>query len=749
MLRASALRALTVLTLWPGPLAASSAETADLRLRELAASVGQRERLMRVGLEAAHAVSLAGSPSFRVLDARSGEPLWKAAFQGKLHVVAHGGPEQGAPLVYRIQAGAFESEEAARKELPRLEKLAGVAGVVQHDPDRGTWRVRLGQEKERLALNPYLERLRQAGLAGLWIAEEAGVGAASTVLRLVDASYESFAASGSRLIAVPDGNEPLELDGKPYRGVIELRLNASGLVQPINWVELEQYLLGVVPAELGPEIWPQLPALAAQAVAARTYAWRNRGQFEQQGFDLCASARCQVYGGASIEHAMSDRAVWDTRGEILMWQAVPIHALYTATCGGHTENVKEIFPDQAQEPYLRGVPCRAEAGGPGAAPASLAGRSITPLLDESGTDVTRDWALLASAEVLEQPTQQAHEAPTPAQLRSWTRALARLAGRPEPAGEPPELATLGIAAAALLADMGWEERARLLLASEDVAALLRDPSAQLLPSPERSALAYLVWVEGLKPLPDGRFEAGSAPTCARLAPALARIGESYDAFNLRAVLFAGLDGERLRLMEGKTEVRLPLAPHPYLFGRAGGRQVSLARLDLWPGDRLRLRTDSTGAVDFLELLPPVKGTADDRSVEVFSWEVRKSRRELEAAINRRLSVGALKELQVVRRGVSGRIVELRVVGSDGASLVRGFDLRRLLDLRELPRVVEIQNDRDGELAAAVFAGKGWGHGVGLCQVGAYGMALRGSDYRTILAHYYRGAELTRLEAEGH
>jgi stage II sporulation protein D len=518
-------------------------------------------------------------------------------------------------------------------------------------------------------------------------------------------------------------------------------------VQPINWVELEQYLLGVVPAELGPEVWPQLPALAAQAVAARTYAWRNRGQFERDGYDLCDSARCQVYSGSSIEHALSDRAVWDTRGEILVWQAQPIHALYTATCGGHTENVSEIFPDQAQEPYLRGVACRAEASPTGAAPATLQGRGVSPLLDESGTDVTRDWALLAAAAVLEPDAASAHEPATAAALRGWTRSLAALAGLPEPAGELAEPATVGMAVAALVQDMGWEERARLMVAREDLAALLRDPEAEALSPRERSAIAYLAWLEGLRPWPDGRFRADRVPTTARLAPVLARIGDSYDAFRLRRAQFTGLAGETLRLVDGKTELSLPLAPRPYLFGRAGGRPVAVERLALWPGDTLRMHIDPDGAVDFLELLAPVKGSADDRSVEVFSWEVRKSRRDLETAINRRLSLGTLKELQVVRRGASGRIVELRVVGSEGTSLVRGFDLRRLLDLRELPRVIEVQRDRNGELAAAVFAGKGWGHGVGLCQVGAYGMALRGSDYRAILSHYYAGAELTRLAAE--
>jgi stage II sporulation protein D len=68
----------------------------------------------------------------------------------------------------------------------------------------------------------------------------------------------------------------------------------------------------------------------------------------------------------------------------------------------------------------------------------------------------------------------------------------------------------------------------------------------------------------------------------------------------------------------------------------------------------------------------------------------------------------------------------------------------LLDLRENLVVLEPQRDAQGRLDAVVFAGKGWGHGVGLCQVGAYGMAVRGADYRQILSHYYSGASLTEI-----
>jgi stage II sporulation protein D len=130
---------------------------------------------------------------------------------------------------------------------------------------------------------------------------------------------------------------------------------------------------------------------------------------------------------------------------------------------------------------------------------------------------------------------------------------------------------------------------------------------------------------------------------------------------------------------------------------------------------------------------------------VYQWEVRTSGADLEASINKRVSVGKLRDLRVLRRGVSGRIVQIEVVGSTGSTVVSGFDVRNLLDLRESLTVIELQRDASGTILAAVFAGKGWGHGVGLCQVGAYGMALRGANYREILLHYYPGITITKSD----
>jgi stage II sporulation protein D len=723
------------------------ADAIDDRLGKLAGAAGQPEPIMRIGLEAAHSMTLSGTRSFQIVDLDTGAAVWKPAFKGSLSVVAEGGPVEGAPSIFRIQVGAFADKQSAEQEKQRLEQLAGVSGVVHHDPDRGNWRVRLGGASSRSRLEPLVDRLRDSGLQGLWIAEEPATSQSGVSLRLVDEHFDSLLTGHQRLALIPLSGGFVDVEGTLYRGVIELRVTGYGTVRAINWVNLEKYLLGVVPAELGPEVWPEIEALKAQAVAARTYAWRNRGQFGEEGYDLCATPRCQVYKGKSAEHPLSDRAVLATREMILVHEGKAIIALYTATCGGHTEDGAAIFPEFDQ-PYLAGVPCRAEDHRLASLRHTVKGRVIAGIVDEAGVDVTRDHALLQVAGVYPAQRTTGSDARQPTsgtELRSWTTALTRLAGLPAPAGAPPVNDSLGPVLAATLADLGWDRRAQTLLSDEDLPALLRDSTFEALAPAEARALAYMALQGILQPYTDGSYHIERQPSQARLSPILVAVGETYRAFGLKEGVVSDIEGSSVRLIRGKSKIRLSLAADPSLFDRVAGKPVAVQSLGLWPGDRVRYRTNPAGVIDFLELRPPVKGVTDDRSSSVYSWEVRKTRRTLEAKIAERVSVGRLKDLKILRRGISGRVVELEFVGTSGSAVVKGFQIRGLLGLRDLLTVIEIQRDPQGEIRAVVFSGKGWGHGVGLCQVGAYGMALRGASHVDILAHYYQGATLQRIE----
>jgi stage II sporulation protein D len=84
-----------------------------------------------------------------------------------------------------------------------------------------------------------------------------------------------------------------------------------------------------------------------------------------------------------------------------------------------------------------------------------------------------------------------------------------------------------------------------------------------------------------------------------------------------------------------------------------------------------------------------------------------------------------------------------VLGSDGEVVLKGLRVRWGMNLRENLFVVDRELDGKGQVERFVVTGKGWGHGVGLCQVGAFGMALSGSTFEEILQHYYTGVTLQK------
>ena len=99
---------------------------------------------------------------------------------------------------------------------------------------------------------------------------------------------------------------------------------------------------------------------------------------------------------------------------------------------------------------------------------------------------------------------------------------------------------------------------------------------------------------------------------------------------------------------------------------------------------------------------------------------------------------------MVRRGASQRSIETEIAGSAGRRTVRALRLRTLLGLRDSLFSFDIERNAQGEVLGISFYGRGWGHGVGMCQVGAYGMALDGAGYEDILKKYYKGIDLKKL-----
>ncbi|MDB4949469.1 MAG: Stage sporulation protein [Gemmatimonadetes bacterium] len=182
----------------------------------------------------------------------------------------------------------------------------------------------------------------------------AGSGSVSVDVRGADGISIARTVVPAPAVARPANGEVLSLRGNPYRGEVVLQPSTSGALTAVNRVDMEAYLLGVVPRELGP-VGSQYPEAAkAQAVAARTFAVKHLGGRSRQGFDVYASTADQVYGGMAAEVPMVSEAVRASRGEILTYGGTPIEAFYHSTCGGRTAGVDEVW-NQPPVPYLISV----------------------------------------------------------------------------------------------------------------------------------------------------------------------------------------------------------------------------------------------------------------------------------------------------------------------------------------------------------------------------------------------------------
>lgn len=161
-------------------------------------------------------------------------------------------------------------------------------------------------------------------------------------------------STGPVRVVARDGGAVM-IGDRTYRGAALIMPRQGGRVTAVNVVDLERYLLGVVPREIGARPADEIEAVKAQAVAARTYAIGNLGGRDELGFDFYATVRDQVYGGAADEDSIATRAVTETRGEIITHAGRPILAYYSSTCGGRTAAIEQSWPWRTPLPYLQSV----------------------------------------------------------------------------------------------------------------------------------------------------------------------------------------------------------------------------------------------------------------------------------------------------------------------------------------------------------------------------------------------------------
>jgi len=522
--------------------------------------------------------------------------------------------------VYRLQVAALRDEAQAVELARRLADRHGLTADAHFDAGVGLFRVRLGRFARRDDAESARRRVEGSGLAGTWVVTEGGTLSRPGLLVVRDG--RAVRVPGRWLRVRDTAGRGLPVGEHRYRGDLLVFLNPRGSLNLIGELPVEDYLRGVVPAEMGPNQYGRIEALKAQAVAARTYVLRNLGDFREEGYDICATPRCQAYRGMSAEHWLSDRAIAETADQVLVWHDELVDARYSATCGGHTEDVALVFPQERHE-YLKGVPC------PEGEVRVIEGSELegTPLLD----------------------------ALTP-----------RLGVLPAASG-------------------GEGDGGRSVLRRR-----LRDEEG------------FFLGVE--------------------------RTG-------------AGITVLRLRTPAGERRVALPEGLATFRRRGTGSFATDLALL---PGDPVTLWWEGPALAAVVQEVDSAQSPLDRRHPRA-AWTRFHSDRELAGRIEQRYPGLGFAYLEPLDRGVSGRVGAVRLVGRSGRTqVVEGLAVRWTLDLPDTNFTVRrtIQGGAPGYL----FTGTGWGHGVGLCQVGSYAMAGRGLGYRDILEHYYTGVELVRVRS---
>ena len=163
--------------------------------------------------------------------------------------------------------------------------------------------------------------------------------------------FKATGTSASDCIAI--ATDKAGLNKACYNGEFIVTANGNKL-NAINVIDIEDYLRGVVPYEIGKLDESKFEALKAQAVAARTYAYKHFGSRVAQGFDVYADTRDQVYKGLHSATALTDKAVRETEGVVMTYNGEFITAYYHSTCGGETEGV--VTWGRPDHPYLKNKP---------------------------------------------------------------------------------------------------------------------------------------------------------------------------------------------------------------------------------------------------------------------------------------------------------------------------------------------------------------------------------------------------------
>ena len=638
-------------------------------------------------------------------------------------------PLAGAVVRYAVQVSAISDQVSATTLAGKIRTETGLRVDMVFDPAGGVYRILAGDFAKSEDATPTRADLTDRGYGkDMLVVRRPSDEKFENRFAIEDDEGDRHTVAGRTVLVMPITAETLTIDKQPYRTAARLFINARGLLNVINELNMEDYLRGVVPAEMGPTVYDELEALKAQAVAARTYAYRNLRQFEAEGYDICPGPACQAYKGFGGEHEMSTRAVTATSGLVLTYDGAPIDALYTSTCGGETSDVGTMFPGR-NEPYLKRARCVEMEM------VSIAGRADSGLLTDQQVQARLFAALAGLPETAESWSAR--------DVARATVAAMKLAGWTETPQPLPASSRRGDVLQYLDTMLALASKARILTMPEDRRYWF--PQTASPDGVPHLAAAFLVKY-GINPAQYiDRVSLAQPIPREELYALLGAWVREHGVIQDGEGKILSIDGRKVTLKQkGETSSHTLPAGIP-IFRRLGDRLQEYTSVPVMIGDRMTVLMSPSKTPIAAIVLANYDGAAFDRTSSYSNWTRTFRADELVPMINRRNPIRQLIDIRPLAVDASQRVTELEVKAEGGRTFVlKGLPVRWSLGVPDNLFVYEKTRDADG-VDRYTFYGKGWGHGTGFCQVGAYGMAFRGWTFDRILKHYYTGVELVPMK----
>jgi stage II sporulation protein D len=713
---------------------------------------------IRIGLTtSATEIRISSTGEYYVMDKKpesTREPI-----RGEIWIRAEKEGEENSD-VYRIQVASFSNAATAVDLKNSLADKFKFPVIVRENSATGTNQVRIGEFPDKEDAQSLLKRLIESGYGDAFLVKDnvtTGGGRSALTLRGQNDLFRLTQAGF--LLSPSSGTSFLCVDGKPYRGLLDVFLNKSGKITVVNQLGMEEYLLGVVPAEMSPASYPDFDALAAQAIVARTYALKNIGRYGSEGFDLSDDTRTQVYGGVTAEKDATNDAVRRTSGLAIYYEGKPIDAMYMSTCGGRTEDSSAVF-DTPDVPYLKSVFCAIESG-PEMGATVLEG---THELEQSivandGSIANRNIELARALGLIEPNLKLSQDflaSPVKRdEVVQWVDNARRIA-RKANSDDPPIPADLETRSGFLkyAAESFFGSRdIRRTLSTRDLAYYLGNlKDGDSVPDSARYALTYLMQAGLWRPNPDNMAYPDALVSRSDAIFTLVNWIEAARPDIMQKGSFVSATwpetghapNPAISIKRGNRTREYRLSDRLSLFRLDSGRITPVSTLKILGNENLSFHRGDSGAIDFLQIELSPSGASSDRYSPASSWDVTLT----QSAVAEKLrslagNIGQFRDLKPSRLGKSGRAVQIQIIGSRNSVVVNGLKVRGALGLKDTLFTITREINSDGSVASFTFHGRGWGHGVGLCQVGAFGMARAGHTYEEIIKTYYQGVEIQK------